>query len=175
MGYTLKNSTQGNTMFTAGGTAITSNTQPNLKGSTLAGVLDSSLPAKDVGLVSSVRPVQYTGFDNRSILFGYTTQLAEDSTTAIKSPGNPGIHPAIAKVNAIRTVKNGMSVRAGYWNPVSGQYQTTGGRIFSATANDFAAVGVDSEASPGRTMMGVHNYTMGGVPATGIKYSNKTQ
>lgn len=176
MGYTIKNSANGNDFFTANGSAITSSrTQVNVKGSTLNGVLDSSIPAKDNGLVSSVPTKYYTGFDNRSILRGYTTKLAEDTLTAIQINGNPGIHPSILKQNSVRTVKAATAVRNGYWNPVSGQFQTTGGRVYPGVANDITAMGIDSESTVNKAVGGAHNYNYGGVPATGLRYNPRTQ
>lgn len=176
MGYTYKNSAAKNTIFSMNGTAKAA-TSEVVKNSTLAGVLDSSIPAKDVGLNAAKDAKRaYTGYDNVSIIEGISSTLRGSSNTVTRSPGaDRNTRQGILKTASVRTVKTSTAVRNGYWNSVSGQFQTTGGEVFPATANDFTAFGVDGEAIVGRSLGGAHNYNYGANVATGVRYPAKTQ
>lgn len=177
MGYTYKNSASKNSIFTAAGVAKAA-TSDVVKNSTIAGVLDSSVAkASDVGLVpASDKKRTYTGYDRVSILDGVAGNLRGVASTTLLSPGSDkNTRKSILSLNALRVNKTATAVRDGKWNPVSGQFQATGGRVYPGTANDFATVGVDRETLSSKAVGGIHNYNYGATVATGIAYPARTQ
>lgn len=158
MAYTIVNSSDGNTYFTAGGSAITALNQPDLNKSVIAGVADSSLrKASDVGLISTYIQTVYTGFDRTSIIRGLSNTLRGSANTVIRNPASDYHREAIRQVDVVRTVRRATEIRNNRYSFFSGIF-TTG----LPQVNDFAAFGNDDEADSNRAIPGAFTFAYAG-------------
>lgn len=157
MSYHIENPSAGNAYFRNNGNAIGDATQPDVDFTTMNGVLDSSIPAQDYGMVSVSPYEAYTGADRNSIIRGYTTQfksgVAAATKTAIQINGSDFNRPSIPDLKHMRTNRVATAIRAGYWNPTTGGFST-----LPTSADDISAFGADDEGDATRDNPGEFTY-----------------